>query len=183
MVQLPSSSLPFWRVEEERAAVLGWGCAARSDFVAFSAVARWGVGATRTMPSTGRRGMRAPVLGVRGGVEVLDIVRRALRLRSCLHEHHRIMAQDRHPALEVGGAGGDGGGRDAAETAEVRRAHLGDELLLGVGRIAEEAEVGEGLPVEPRAMAAGMHQLMVQGSVICFWAVKARRAWAYAAYQ
>jgi hypothetical protein len=143
------------------AAVLGWGCAARSAFVAFSAVARWGAGATWPIPSTGRRGMRAPVLGVRGGVEVLEIVRRALRLRRGLHEHRRIMTQDCHPALEVGGAGVEGDGRNAAETAEVCRAHLGDELLLGVGRIAEEAEVGEGLPVEPRAMAAGMHVMPI----------------------
>src|SRR5215468_8339059 len=107
-----------------------WGCAARSDYVAFSAVARWGAGATWIMPSTGRRSLRAPVLGVRGGVEVLDIVHRALRLRRGLHEHRRIMAQDRHPALEVGGAGVDGGVCDAAETAEVRGAHLGDEHLL-----------------------------------------------------
>ena len=52
--------------------------------------------------------------------------------------------------------------RDAADAAEVGRAHLGDELLFGIGRIAEEAQVGEGLPVEPRAMAGGMHELMVQ---------------------
>src|SRR4029453_4904123 len=142
-----------WRVEEERAAVLGWGGAARSACVVFSVVAPWGVGAMWTMPSTGPRGLRAPGLGVRGGVEVLDIIRRALRLRRGLHEHRRIMTQDRHPALEVGGAGVVGGGGGGADPAGGRRAHLGDELLLGVGRIAEEAEVGEGLPVEPRAMS------------------------------
>src|SRR5262249_61700765 len=106
----------------------GWGCAARSDFVAFSAVARWGVGATWTMPSTGGRGMRAPVLGVHGGVEVLDIVRRALRLRSGLHQHGRVMAQDLHPALEIGRAVGEGEVGHAAHATDIRPAPFGDQL-------------------------------------------------------
>jgi hypothetical protein len=61
----------------------------------------------------------ALLLGVQSGVEVLDVVGGALRLRRGLHEHRRIMAQDRHPALEVGGAGVEGDVCDAAETAEV----------------------------------------------------------------
>ena len=60
------------------------------------------------------------------GLEVLDVIGRALRLRCRLHEHHRVVAQDRHPALEVGRAVVEGGVGDAADTAEVRGAHFGD---------------------------------------------------------
>src|SRR5712671_6458056 len=57
-----------------------------------------------------------------------------------------------------------------------RGAHFGDEFLFGVHWITEEAQVGEGLAVEPRRMARGVHKLMVQGGVIRFRAVKAWRA-------
>ena len=87
-----------------------------------------------------------------------------------------VVAQDRHPALEVGGAVVDRGVRDPAHAAEVRGAHLGHELFFGVGRIAEEAQVGEGGAVEPRRMPHRVHQLMQQRGVIGFRALKARRA-------
>src|SRR2546428_9148918 len=54
-----------------------------------------------------------------------------------------------------------------------RRTYFGDELFFGVGRIAKEAEIGEGFAVEPRRMPDGMHELMVQGGVIRFRTVKA----------
>ena len=117
----------------------------------------------------------ALLLGTRVCVNVLDVVCGSLGLRGRLHQQRGIMAQDRHPALEVRRAVGDRRVRHPTHAAEVGGAHFGHEFLLGVGRIAEQAQVGEGLPVEPRAMSAGMHELMVQGGVIRFRAVQARR--------
>jgi hypothetical protein len=44
----------------------------------------------------------------------VGIIRGLLRLGGRVHQHGRVMAQDLHPALEVGGIVGEGGVRDAA---------------------------------------------------------------------
>jgi len=48
------------------------------------------------------------------GWQVLDVLRRFLGLRCRMDQQSRIVAQDLHPALEVGRAVGDGGVVDAA---------------------------------------------------------------------
>ena len=57
--------------------------------------------------------------GPRVRVEVLDIISGLLRLRGCVHQHGRIVAQDLHPALEVGRAVGEGGVGNVAHAAEM----------------------------------------------------------------
>src|SRR5712691_4342412 len=57
-----------------------------------------------------------------------------------------------------------------------RGAHFGDEFLFRVRGRAEETQVRERCAVEPRRMAHGVHDLMEQGGVIRFRAVKAGRA-------
>ena len=51
--------------------------------------------------------------------QVLDVIGRFLGLRGCLHQHRGLVAQDLHPAREVGGAVGEGDVRDTAHAAEV----------------------------------------------------------------
>ena len=75
------------------------GCAARPFFVL---AADWDAGAL--------------LLGARVGVEVLDVIGRALCLRGRLDEERGVVAQDLHPALEVGRAVGNRGVRDVADT-------------------------------------------------------------------
>jgi hypothetical protein len=52
--------------------------------------------------------------GARGGVEVLDVIGRTLRLGCRLHQHGRVVTQDVHPALEVRRAVVEGGVGNAA---------------------------------------------------------------------
>jgi hypothetical protein len=66
-----------------------------------------------------RRVVVALADGPRAGGEVLDIIRGALRLGGRVHEHGRVMAQDLHPALEIGRAVGEGGVGNAAHAAEM----------------------------------------------------------------
>ena len=40
-------------------------------------------------------GRGAPLLGARVGVEVLDVIGRLLRLGGRVHQHRRVVAQDR----------------------------------------------------------------------------------------
>ena len=65
MVELSSSSLPLWRVVEERAAVLVRGLAARSGFVAFSALDAGALDQVEVPAPCGSAG--ALLLGVRSG--------------------------------------------------------------------------------------------------------------------
>src|SRR5262245_15309245 len=53
------------------------------------------------------------------GGEVLDIISGLLRLGGRVHQHGRVVAQDLHPALEVGRAIGEGRVRNAAHAAEI----------------------------------------------------------------
>src|SRR6266446_439948 len=110
------------------------------------------------------------------GWQVLEVIGGFLCLRCRLHQHGGLITEDLYPAREVGRAVVEGDVGDAAHAAEIRGAHFGDEFLFGVHWITEEAQVGEGLAVEPRRMARGVHKLMVQGGVIRFRAVKAWRA-------
>jgi hypothetical protein len=91
---------------------------------------------------------RALLLGPSLRLNVLEVIGRFLRLRCRLHEECRVVVQGRHPALEVGRAVGEGHVGDAAHATQVGGAHFGDELFFGIGRIAEEAQVGERGPVE-----------------------------------
>jgi len=63
--------------------------------------------------------MSVPVLGARVGLYVLDVVRGSLSLRCCMDEERGVVAQDRHPALEVRSAVGDRDVRHPAHAAEV----------------------------------------------------------------
>jgi hypothetical protein len=90
------------------------------------------------------------------GVEVLDVIGRTLRLGCRLHQERRVVAQDLHPALEVGRAGVEGRVGDAAHATQVGGAHFGDQLFFGIRWIAKEAQVGERGSVEPRAVPCGV---------------------------
>ena len=112
---------------------------------------------------TGRRGLQGGCTAARCvvvtradgtcvGVEVLDIIRGLLRLGGRVHQQGRVVAQDLHPALEIGRTGIDRGLGNAAHAAKIGRTELGHQLLFGVGGIAEEAQVGQGGAVEPRGV-------------------------------
>ena len=112
---------------------------------------------------TGRRGLRGGCTaarcvvvtradGTRVGVEVLDILRGLLRLGSRVHQQGRLVAQDLQPALEIGCTGIDRGVGNTAHAAEIGSTELGHQLLFGISRIAEEAQVGQGGAVEARGV-------------------------------
>ena len=90
--------------------------------------------------------------GTRVGVEVLDILRGLLRLGGRVDQQGRVMAQDRHPALEIGRTVLEGGVGNAAHAAEIGGPHFGDEFFFGVGGVAEATRVHERRAVEPRAV-------------------------------
>ena len=54
----------------------------------------------------------------------------------------------------------------AAHAAEIGGTELGHQLLFGVGGRAEQARVGQGGAVEPRAVPHRMHQFMKDRRVI-----------------
>ena len=87
------------------------------------------------------------------------------------------MAQDLHPALDVGGAVVDGGVLDAADATQVRGAHFGDEFFLRVRGRTEDAQVGQRRAVQPRLMPRTVGQLVQQRRIIRFRALKALQHW------
>src|SRR5215470_1952912 len=110
----------------------------------------------------------ALLLGVRSGVEVLDVIGRPLRLGSGVHQQGRVMAQHAHPALEIGRTVREGGVGNAAHAAEKRGPHFRDELFFGVGGIAEATGVRERGAVEPRGVPYRVDYFMKDGGVIGF---------------
>ena len=66
-----------------------------------------------------RAGLRCGVLRHHVGWQVLDVIRGFLGLPGRLHQHGGVVAEDLHPALEVGRAVLKGDVRDAAHAAEM----------------------------------------------------------------
>src|SRR5262249_55830871 len=94
----------------------------------------------------------ALLLGVRGGVEVWEVVGGALRLGGGVHQQGHVVAQHPHPALEIGRAVLEGGVGNAAHATEVGGSTLRHQLFFGVGGIAEATGGRERGAVEPRGV-------------------------------